>query len=533
MNVNAIVDDLTSTALDVDWFVRELEPVSEYGRRSFARLEPFRAGAERAAQARAARTMQIAHRLDSKRLDALRDVLRSAPDALPAIARAGLGDVLTDSDLLTLLRFCDAFARIRTLTTDAGEAIPAVDDAEVQAVAAALEPGRSGKFGFYLSDDLQADIRPARRRERDAQDAYERERARIAARAGEALQRDDLEGEFIVLRANGPAALPPGVRVIREAPTYLLCEIELDEAALESLRERDAAIAAVAAAEEAARSALSAGVRERCGGLERGAGWLGEVDVLVCAAQFAQTYECRAAEVCGAPVLSFEHARFLPLAQLLAREGRSYAPIDVELTGVAVLSGPNMGGKTVALRTCGAVALCVAFGIPVPAKRARVGLFDRISWIGIGAQSPQDGGLLSAFASEVVRLRALLQAGTKRTLVLADEFARTTTPREGRALLIAVIERLRAQGGCAFAATHLAGVAMAAGVRHLAVRGLRGIPRRPDTHDLERALVVLADSMDYTLVEVSDDSAAPADAIALASLLGLDDGIVEAARRAL
>ncbi len=141
------------------------------------------------------------------------------------------------------------------------------------------------------------------------------------------------------------------------------------------------------------------------------------------------------------------------------------------------------------------------------------------------------GGLLSAFAQEVVRLRDLLARDARRLLVLVDEFARTTTPLEGKALLVALLRRLRDRAACGLAATHLAGVAVEAGARHFAVRGLRGIPQPPPTGDLHQALAALAESMDYTIAEVGDDASTVADAIALASLLGLDAELVEIARR--
>jgi hypothetical protein len=96
-----------------------------------------------------------------------------------------------------------------------------------------------------------------------------------------------------------------------------------------------------------------------------------------------------------------------------------------------------------------------------------------------------------------------------------------------------VLERLRADGTGGLAATHLGGVAEAAGTRHYAVRGLRGIPQRPVTENLAEALETLAASMDYTLEEVTGERAREADAIALASLLGIDDAVIAAAHRAL
>ncbi len=111
-------------------------------------------------------------------------------------------------------------------------------------------------------------------------------------------------------------------------------------------------------------------------------------------------------------------------------------------------------------------------------------------------------------------------------LVLIDEFARTTTPHEGRALLVALVRGLRRRRRLSLIATHLAGIAGAAGVRHFAVRGLRCMPRMRTSDDLDAALAALAESMDYTVEEVREEQPPQGDAIALARLLGLDDDVI-------
>jgi DNA mismatch repair protein MutS2 len=252
---------------------------------------------------------------------------------------------------------------------------------------------------------------------------------------------------------------------------------------------------------------------------------VGEIDVLIAAARFTQQHRCTVAEATRENFVAFAGGRFLPLAAELEAVGRAFAPIDVALHDVAVLTGPNMGGKSVCLRTCGFIALCAAFGLPVPAERARVGLFDEITWLGIGSDD-EIGGLLSSFAREIVRLREILGRDARRLFVLVDEFARTTTPHEGKALLVATLERLREREACGMAATHLGGVADEAAARHFAVRGLRNIPQRPESGDLQAALAALGASMDYTIAEVTDGETSRADAIALASLLGLDDALI-------
>jgi hypothetical protein len=79
----------------------------------------------------------------------------------------------------------------------------------------------------------------------------------------------------------------------------------------------------------------------------------------------------------------------------------------------------------------------------------------------------------------------------------------------------------------------LEGLAAAAGVRHFAVRGLRGIPEPSPTNDVREVLAALAASMDYEVAEVSGEDSGRGDAIALAALLGIDGGFVESAYRAL
>jgi len=516
-----LIDAVTAGALQAAWMNAALSPVSEPGRRAADLLRPFVRGEESDANDRAQLVMRFAGRIDAKRVDAMRDALRGSPDPLPAISRAAMGDVLDDAQFLELQRFLDAAARIDALLD--GEEAPLVDEA-CAALARTLARGRAGKFGFYLADNFDASLSAARADADRAQAEYDSARGRLAQRVAQALGRDEPPaGEFIVMRESVPQ-LPQGVRAIREAPTYYLCELELDAPAVEALGKRDAANARVAAAEQSARVMLSKNVRDAVQALETLTVRAGQLDLLLAHARFAQRYDCVAATIEPGAGIAFAQARYLPLKAELDAQGRRYEAISIELRDVAVLTGPNMGGKSVALRTCGFIALLAAFGVPVPAQSAALCLFDEIAWLGIGA-SEDGGGLLSSFAREVVRLQEILSRDSTRMLVLVDEFARTTTPYEGKALLVALIRVLRRRGRVAFIATHLAGIARDARVRHFAVRGLRNIPRAR-SGDLDAALAALADSMDYAVVEVGESAERHADAIALAHLLGLDEEIV-------
>ncbi|HEY5350109.1 MAG TPA: hypothetical protein VIJ64_10255, partial [Candidatus Lustribacter sp.] len=445
--------------------------------------------------------------------------------------RASMGDELDDAGLLELQRFFDACDRLDALTRDSAD-MPRTVSPAVSACASALERGRAGSFGFYLGDDFDAGLASERAGLRQSQAEYDAVRGRSIAAAATLLGREVDGNTFIVMRDDVPGTLPAGIRVVREAPTYVLCELDANEAELAALERRDAAAARVADAESRVRAALSSIVRAHAVALDAAMDTFAIADVLIGGARFTQAYDCRAAVLETGAIFEIAQARFVPLAAALERDGRAFTPIDVCLDGVAVVTGPNMGGKSACLRTCGFAAVCAAYGLPVPARSARMPLYAQVAWLGIGGED-DGGGLLSSFAREVVRLRDVLASKERPRLILLDEFARTTTPREGKALVVAVIARLRAEGATALAATHVDGVAKAAGVTHYAVRGLRSVPRAAAAGDLQAALVTLAASMDYTLEEVHGDAVRGADAIALAALLGIDESVIADAYAAL
>jgi DNA mismatch repair ATPase MutS len=532
MKTGDLLDAASAQVIGFAWLVKSVAPVSPYGERAFSELLPFRAGEEAAAHERAERIAAVAAALDGERLDGIRAALAQLPDAAGAVARASMGDLLDDPQFLELQRFCATVEHVESLLAPWTQHEPVTNNG-IRGVEAALAPGSRDQLGFYLADAFDGELKRAREHLQRAQAELDSARGRERESAARALQRDEISGdEFIVMRADFAGALPTSVRVLRESPTYRLCALEFGEASLAALERRDTAAAEAGEAEERVRARLSAIVRERAVALDNAAAAIGGLDVTLAAAHFTQRYRCVPATIEDTPALAFHQARFLPLEAELDAAGRRFVPLDLELCDTAVLTGPNMGGKSVCLQTCGFVAVCAAFGLPVPAASARTALFDQIAWLGLGREA-QFGGLLSSFAREVLDLKAILARSAPRLLILADEFARTTTPHEGRALLIALLELLRERGACGIVATHLAGIPAAAGVRHFAVRGLRGIPAQPSTQDVGEALSALAGAMDYTIAEVRGDEEPRADAIALTALLGMDEAFVAAAYQSL
>jgi len=595
-------DEATERACGLDVLRRAIAPGCGFGRAAHARERSFGPGDEEAAAVAAARVCAIARTAGRERLERFRKVLAEVPDPATLLLRAGAGEILEDPDFFDVLRFVEAIRELRAaegsgirslavadrefgvtdadvaFETDAGAALLtgadaafAVPDVDVR-LEAALAPGRSDGNGFYLADAFDPALAAARGAAAQCQAAFDVARDRLAERAAAALGWERVrDGEFIVMRDAAPHPLPQEIRVVREAPAYLLCELSLDEATLEALAARDAAVADVAAAEEAVRARLSRTVAAAAPSIGAACERLGRLDLLAAKAAFTARYggtvpqfvtdspaeTIATADASTVPIavgetktIALAEAVHPPLFDALAARGARYVPLTLELDGLGVVTGPNMGGKTAALRTLGFAFACATLGVPVPARSARFPLAAEIVWLGIGAAESEanpDSGLLSSFGAEVIALQSLLERTGRPLLVLIDEFARTTSPREGRALLVALLETLRERGAFGLAATHLDGVAAAAGVAHFtsgrpqpADTGRRGPDPRAASPGsarialtLDVALRELASEMDYTLRPGPEDAAHGSGALELAAALGLDAAFLERAAAAL
>ncbi len=210
---------------------------------------------------------------------------------------------------------------------------------------------------------------------------------------------------------------------------------------------------------------------------------LGELELQFAKARFAEDYNCVAASLApdagrfeptqqlerdsvassqspagamAAPSMLILHrARHPLLERNLKVKGTAIVPITVELEGERrqlVITGPNTGGKTVALKTVGLVALMAQAGIPVPADRAELPVFDAIlADIGDYQSIEQN---LSTFSAHVTNIDFISRTATANSLVLLDELGSATDPEEGAALAVAIAEHFRQIGCMTVISTH-------------------------------------------------------------------------------
>jgi len=200
---------------------------------------------------------------------------------------------------------------------------------------------------------------------------------------------------------------------------------------------------------------LTARLRAESAPLESSALALAHFDSIFARARFAREFDCVTPEFIAAQEIRIEAARNPVLEALLRPQGRRTVPLSLSLgesETVLVISGPNTGGKSVALKTVGLAALAAQSGIPVAAERAELPVFDKIlADIGDEQSILAD---LSTFSAHMINLKSMLEAATSRSLILVDEMGTGTAPEEGAALAVALLEEFRALRCLTLATTH-------------------------------------------------------------------------------
>ena len=369
------------------------------------------------------------------------------------------GSVLAPAELLEAVSLMETANGVRLTFKDGREKHPRLAER-----AAALNDFRSvssvirravlpnGEIGDDASSQLKrirANIAQAREKIQRSLEATLRERGAPAGEDYITIRND----RFVIpVRASERRGVPGVVHGASGTGQTVFVEpleaIDLNNRLVQLSEEETAEIARIL--EE-----LTERVRIERGPLEATANSIAHLDSVFARGRFAREYDCGTPEFTASNSLRLDAARNPVLEATLRPQGRKAVPLSLTMGGeetVLVISGPNTGGKTVALKTVGLAALSAQSAIPVAAQRAELPIFDRVlADIGDEQSIAAD---LSTFSAHMLNLKSMLENATARSLILVDEMGTGTAPEEGAALAIALLEEFRTRRALTLATTH-------------------------------------------------------------------------------
>nr|WP_084327409.1 DNA mismatch repair protein MutS [Salinarimonas rosea] len=410
--------------------------------------------------------------------EGLRERLASTPDMSRALGRLAL-DRGGPRDLAAVRDGLAAAGAVVTLLTRAGD-LPAEIEA-ARAALADLPPALEARLADTLAEDLPLSKRDggfvaaggdtaldearalgtdSRRFIAGLQSRYAEETGcrtlrikhnsmlgyylEVPAAFGEELLRGPLKGSYIHRQT------------MSDAMRFTTLELGELERRIASASERAVAIEHALFADLAAMLATARAAILAAGDA------LSAIDVACALADLAAERDWTRPLVDESLAFAVEDARHPVVEAALAREGKPFIANSCDLTGddagegagaIAVVTGPNMGGKSTFLRQNALVVVLAQMGAFVPAARAHVGVCDRL-FSRVGAADDLARGR-STFMVEMVETAAILNQATRRSLVILDEIGRGTATFDGLSIAWAAVEHLHEENRCrALFATH-------------------------------------------------------------------------------
>lgn len=266
---------------------------------------------------------------------------------------------------------------------------------------------------------------------------------------------------------------------------------------------------------------------------------IGKLDLLIAKADLAIKYNAIKPSINEENKIYFKDLVNPNLQKLLDSQGKQYIPISIEIDKkITIISGANMGGKSVSMKTIALNLYLFQCGFFVFAKEADLCVLDFIYLVSDDMQDINKG--LSTFGAEIIKLKEITKLIKIRDGFIAlDEFARGTNPVEGRLLLKSICEYFKQYNSISLISTHLDDIDISdvdyyqvIGLKNVNFEGLkRQIDLKIGRDKSSTGVKILQEYMDYRMEKVSKETKVPKDAINICKLLGLDNEIINIANK--
>ena len=320
------------------------------------------------------------------------------------------------------------------------------------------------------------------------------------------------------------------LKALRKKKREIEIKMQESEEAFEKLKDKRLLIAVEEENEERKiREELSVKIRPYFGVLLSNIEVVARFDLLLEKYRVSKLYPSCMPQITE-DVLILKDTRNPYICDILKEKGLEFTAISIDMSiGTTVLTGANMGGKSVTLKTVALNTYLALCGFFVYANVASIPLFDDIIIISEEAQSVNRG--LSSFGAQIVELKNLLNIiENKFVFAIFDEFARGTNPKEG--IVRALVALLNKKRALSLLVTHFDHIAELSGC-HYQVKGLQGVLEERISKALltksndDAKIGAISEFMNYGIFKVEKEKKPPKEALMICRLLGLQEELLD------
>lgn len=559
----------------LEYVMLSLDLNTPFGKKKLKEIKPFYPGEEEALRAELDRVEQMIHFVKQNRnlTDKIQEVFMEVKDPSLTVSRSG-SSVLSVVELYEVKSLLLQMRQLRKLTMEheigdykgahcmdemkeccapeSADFVPDDEDApkvetvpeeyfleDTEDLLDELDPRGDRLNTFYIYDEFSPLLGEFRGKKRE----FEKQIRREQKAAREELRKNhgvNLTPKFDIVVAKSHPDYEKIINLSELEMTdqdYMSATLQLKptETVYGYISEIEKLNEEIDAEEERIREVLSKKISEKAGVILENCDKMGALDLALARAVYSIRHDLVKPEIVGEHVVEFENGRNLQVEDIIKSKGKEYCPVSISLKdGVTLITGANMGGKTISLKLSGQVPILAQYGFFVPAEKARIGLSNYMQILIGDSQSVERG--LSSFGSEMEELKEILDNADERSLILVDEIASGTNPTEGTALTKSLVDYLMEKPYISLITTHFESVTEKEGVVNMQVRGLAGCDFNLLNSEIQHAnrrdrINIISKYMDYRLQRVENEAQVPKDALSIASMLGISREIIEGAKK--
>ncbi len=526
---------ITQDALDkinAKFILERINPSTSYGKKAKKKMRPFAMGEENQLIKEfdwLQEVMEI-HKREKQAFSKVDTEFHCMKDIDGSFDRIEGDEVLTVPELFEIKGLVFSLKAINEAIAELGwsdkerivEPIPEIEEL--------LDPDGQKVSTFYIYDSYSAELAKVRKQQKSVDESMRRTKKR---------RRDEIEKQLsITIRSNDEITVSKEDKelikkiddsklFVHGAESYmnLTFRVRYDDEMLSFQKKYDELMDLEEQLSALVRKDLTKKLKKYVARLREQTRRIGDLDLALAKISFFKAFQCVRPTICAdSDSIEIQDGRYLPTELQLERNHREYTPVSISLKdGVTCITGANMGGKTITLKMVGSILWMTHMALFVPVVSAQISLREFLI-VSIGDDQDADLGL-STFGAEIVNVAKAINASSGSGVILIDELARGTNPKEGYALSMAILDTLKRQSTMTLITTHFDGLADQENIKHLQVVGLENVDFDNLKHRVEgkpKYMDRLNELMDYRLKEIHTTQDVPKDAIHIAQLMGLD-----------